>query len=166
MSDPRPGLALRDARDDDFEALLALIGGVFDEYPGCVTDADEMPELRAIASYVREHDGCFWVYEDVADTPPRVVACCGFTAVPGGVELKKLYVDRSARRRGIAAELCQRVEDAARARGAGFVELWSDTRFQDAHRLYRGRGYVDTGETRELHDKSDTVEYYFRLALG
>jgi putative acetyltransferase len=169
VSDVRAGLALRDARDDDFEALLALIGGVFDEYPGCVTDADEMPELRGIASYTRERGGQFWVYEDTrADpgiTPPRLVACCGFTAVPGGVELKKLYVDRSARRRGIAAELCQRVEDAARALGAGFVELWSDTRFHDAHRLYLRRGYQQTGETRALHDKSHTIEHYFRLQL-
>jgi putative acetyltransferase len=162
-----PELFLRDARDDDGPGLLSLIGGVFDEYPGCVTDADEMPELRAIASYVRKGDGRFWVYED-SSTPaaPRVVACVGFTVVSGGVELKKLYVDRSARRRGLGGKLCTLVEDAARARAAGFVELWSDTRFRDAHRLYLGRGYAQTGVTRELHDKSDTVEYYFRLALA
>ena len=154
----------RDARDDDGPALLQLIGGVFDEYPGCVTDPDEMPELRGIASYVAEGQGQFWVVEDEATG--KVVACCGYTQVPGGVELKKLYVDKSARRQGLAARLCERVEDAAREHGAGFVELWSDTRFQDAHRLYQKRGYVKTGATRELHDKSDTVEFYFRLTLA
>ena len=156
-------MIFRDARDDDGAALLALIGGVFDEYPGCVTDPDEMPELRGIASYVREHRGEFWVAEDGSG---RLVACCGYTQVPGGVELKKLYVDKSARRQGVAATLCERVEAAARERGAAFVELWSDTRFLDAHRLYQKRGFVKTGETRELHDKSETVEFYFRLALA
>jgi putative acetyltransferase len=159
-------LAVRDARDDDQDALVALIGGCFSEYPGCVMDLDEMPELRGIASYTRAHGGRFWVVEEHGEGAPRVVACAGFTEVPGGIELKKLYVAKSARRRGLGGRLCALVEGAARERAAGFIELWSDTRFADAHRLYRGRGYRQSEETRELHDKSETVEYHFRLALA
>jgi putative acetyltransferase len=45
------------------------------------------------------------------------------------------------------------------------VELWSDTRFEDAHRLYEGRGYRRGDELRELHDLSGSVEYYYRRSL-
>jgi putative acetyltransferase len=162
---PETMLAVRDARDDDQDALVELIGRCFAEYPGCVMDIDELPELRAIASYSRAHGGRFWVVEEHGEGAPRVVACAGFTEVPGGLELKKLYVSRSARRRGLGGRLCALVEGAARERGAGFIELWSDTRFADAHRLYRGRGYRQSEETRELHDKSATVEYHFRLSI-
>ncbi len=154
---------IRDARDDDAEGLIALIGGVFAEYPGCVLDVDgEIPELRAIATAFRGWGGRFWVAEEGG----RVVGCAGYKARGGaGIELSKLYVALDARRRGLGGALCGLVEGEARARGAAFVELWSDTRFLDAHRLYEGRGYVRGPETRPLHDRSNSIEFYFRLTL-
>jgi putative acetyltransferase len=157
-------LVIRDARDDDAEALISLITGVFDEYAGCVMDVDgELPELRRIASYFREHQGEFWV----ADRAPEVVGCIGYSPAgdPGGVELKKLYVHASERRHGLGGRLLERVESRATARGARFIDLWSDTRFETAHAFYERRGYVRGPTTRELHDKSGTVEYYFRKTL-
>jgi putative acetyltransferase len=157
-------ITIRDARDDDADALIALLGGVFAEYPGCVLDVDaEMPELRAIRSHFAERGGRMWV----AAHGDRVVGSVGFTpsADGRGLELRKLYVHASARRQGLGGRLCALVEDEARRRGAGFVELWSDTRFLDAHRLYAKRGYERGPETRELHDLSATVEYFFRRAL-
>lgn len=169
---------IRDARDDDGPALIAIIGGAFTDYPGCVLDVDgEMPELRAIATSFQRIGGRFWV----AAAGERVLGCVGLspsatpppdlsTPAPPGVELRKLYVDRSQRRAGIGRALCDEVEREARARGAAFVELWTDTRFETAHRLYEARGYVAGtrgGEriTRDLHDQSASVEYYYRLAL-
>src|SRR5262249_59719602 len=68
-------VSFRDAIDADSEALIALIGGVFDEYPGCVMDVDgEMPELRAIASHFRRLEGRFLV----AEREGRVIGCVGF----------------------------------------------------------------------------------------
>ena len=207
---PRSSLPLpliRDARDDDADQLIALIGGVFAEYPGCILDVDgEIPELRAIATAFRDQGGRFWVAEDAA----RVVACVGYkpklsgvappegrvggaapswaagpaggvggaapswAAGPAGpftgpavpVELCKLYVAREGRRRGLGSALCGLVEKEARARNAAYVELWSDTRFLDAHRLYEGRGYVRGPEIRPLHDRSNSLEYHFRLDLA
>jgi putative acetyltransferase len=158
-------LAIRDALDSDAEALISLIGAVFDEYPGCVLDVDgEMPQLRAVATTFRGWGGKVWVVERdgrvvacVACTPARHVARC--------LELRMLYVEQGSRRAGIASSLCDLVEDEARARGAIAVELWTDTRFDTAHRLYERRGYVRGPETRELHDKSDTVEFYYRRSL-
>ena len=153
---------IRDARDEDAAGLIALLGACFAEYPGCILDVDgEIPELRRIATRFSEREGGFWV----AESDGLVVGSVGFLPCDGGVELCKLYVARSARRSGLGGRLCARVEEAARAAGAGFVELWSDTRFAGAHRLYARRGYQCGAHTRELHDSSHTREHYFRFDL-
>jgi len=157
-----PPIRIRPARDDDGPALIVLIERIWDEYPGCVMDVDgEVPELRRIASAHAEGGGAFWIAELEGD----LVGCVGWVprADGAGVELRKLYVAARARRRGLGACLCERVESAARDRA--YVDLWSDTRFEDAHRLYEARGYLRGPHTRELHDRSHTVEYYYHLSL-
>jgi GNAT superfamily N-acetyltransferase len=79
------------------------------------------------------------------------------------MELKSLYVAAPARHAGLGAALAHRVEREARRRGAASVELWTDTRFTDAHRLYERLGYVATGGLRELRDLSGTVELGYAL---
>jgi putative acetyltransferase len=159
-----PDVLIRDAGDADAADLIALIGGCFSEYPGCVMDVDgELPELRAIATAFRAWNGRFWA----AEREGRVVGCVGFTPgkKPGVAELKKLYVEKAARRTGLGATLCTLAEDEARKAGYSRMEMWSDTRFATAHRFYEKRGYQRGPRTRELFDKSDTVEYYFDRAL-
>lgn len=156
-----PAFRLRDVRDDDALDVIELISGVFGEYPGCITDVDgEMAELRALATHFAAAGGGF----RVAERDGRVVGCCGWAPHGELVELKKLYVHRRERGSGLGATLVDEVEELARRRGARAVELWSDTRFTRAHRFYEKRGYR-RGGTRELFDKSDTVEFHFRLEL-
>jgi putative acetyltransferase len=81
------------------------------------------------------------------------------------VLLQKLYVGRSARRQGLGSRLVARVETEAIERGATAIELWTDTRFEPAHRLYERLGYVRNGATRELHDLSNSVEYHYLKEL-
>jgi putative acetyltransferase len=158
------GALVREAVDADAEGLIALIGGVFAEYPGCVLDVDgEMPQLRRIATRYAEWDGRFWV----AEGSEAIVGCIGITGDGGaaagwrGAEIHHLYVAREARRTGLGERLLRLAEGEAWRRGAGFIELWSDTRFLDAHRFYLRRGYILRPETRELHDLSQTVERHF-----
>jgi predicted GNAT family N-acyltransferase len=153
-----PGL--RPVRDEDGPALERLIAGCWAEYPGCVMDVDnEEPWLRAPAAAYSEKKGALWVTRDVT-------ACVGMRPLePGSVELKSLYVSASARRGGLGGRLVRRGERWAREQGAARIELWSDTRFLDAHRLYERLGYVRTGKTRDLHDLSDTTEYFFEKEL-
>ncbi|MCC6556069.1 MAG: GNAT family N-acetyltransferase [Polyangiaceae bacterium] len=127
-----------------------------------------MPELHRPASAFAARGGRFWVAEGEGDPEPRVIGCVGLrpAADGAGVELCKLYVARGARRRGLGSALCGLVEAEAQARGAASVELWTDTRFADAHRLYERRGYQRGPATRELHDLSHTVEYSYRLDLS
>lgn len=154
---------IRDARDDDSDGLIRLIGDCFSEYPGCVLDVEgEAPELISPATWHREAGGRLWV----AEGDGTIVGCVAILPeAERSAELKKLYVSSEARRLGLGARLCGLVEAEARRRGATTVMLWSDTRFEDAHRLYEGRGYERGPDTRELHDASKSVEYYFRRSL-
>jgi putative acetyltransferase len=154
---------LRPVRDDDADTLRKLIGRVYAEYPGCVLEPDGLDaDLDAMASLVATKGGEFWVVERGGE----LVACCGWApAGDGVVELKRLYVGAAARRQGIGRRLVEMVEQAARDRRATAVELWSDTRFAEAHRLYESLGYRRLPETRELHDASNSVEHHFRKQL-
>jgi GNAT superfamily N-acetyltransferase len=62
---------------------------------------------------------------------------------------------------GVAHRLVDMAEDFARAHGAARLRLWSDTRFDRAHRFYEKRGYVRQEGVRELHDLSNSVEYHY-----
>lgn len=154
---------LRDAVDGDAWSLIALIGACWAEYPGCIVDiAGEYPELLAPASHYQRLGGDLWVLPEGA----WVAACVGFC--PGQlrpIELVKLYVAPHRRGRGLGRELVTWVEERAAARGAKGIELWSDTRFLDAHRLYQRMGYTRTGATRALGDLSETTEYAFEKLL-
>ncbi|GGI05478.1 putative glycolipid-binding domain-containing protein [Egicoccus halophilus] len=153
-------LVLRPVRDEDAPRLIALIGAAYDEYPGCVLDLPELDDdLPVPATTAARRGGRWWVLEDEG----RLVGSVGTGALQddGSVELKRLYVAASHRRRGLASLLVGRVEAQAAGVGASRVVLWSDTRFLDAHRLYTGAGFVDTGARRDLHDPSHTTEIEF-----
>lgn len=157
-------IEIRHARDDDAWDLVGLVAGCWSEYPGCVLDVHgEEPDLLEIASAYGRKGGHFWV----AERDGRLVASIGFAPGPdtGSVLLQKLYVARGARRRGLGRRLVALVEAEATARGFDRVELWTDTRFLPAHRLYEGLGYVRNGATRELHDLSHSVEYHYLKEL-
>lgn len=165
MRKPMP--VLRDVRDDDSAALIALIGGCWAEYPGVELHVDaEEPWLRAPASAYSRWDGRMWVVE----LEGSVVACCGVKplgdAQTAGVELKSMYVAAPARRRGIARLLERQVAEAAASRGARWIALWSDTRFVGAHATYRALGYRQLPGERELQDRSSSREYPFRRELA
>lgn len=157
---------LRPARDSDSVALIALITACFDEYDGCVMDVDgEEPWLREPASAYARLGGRLWVY--ALGGPQGPVVACGAVKLGTGdlAELKSLYVAASARRRRLAQTLTAVIEQAARTAGRNRMHLWSDTRFTDAHQLYRQLGYHQLPELRELHDKSNTVEMHFERTL-
>ena len=165
MSPARPDLPrLRPAVDSDSWDVIALIGACWSEYPGCVMDVHgECSDLLAPASTYQRRGGAFWVGVDRCGT---VVATVGWRpASPAVTELERLYVNPRWRRRGLAAVLADLVENTAAGAGAREVELWSDSRFADAHRFYERRGYLRRGPDRELGDLSETREQHYVKAL-
>lgn len=166
MSDAAP-LAIRPGRDTDAEDYIALIGAAWSEYPGCVLDVDaEVPELRALATWFATWDGALFV----AERAGRVVGMVGTRPLPDdapGWEICRLYLDAAERGTGLAQRLLHLVEEHARNQGAERLVLWTDTRFDRAHRFYEKEGYVRQGPIRALDDLSRSVEYrYAKPAQG
>ena len=154
-------IVIRPVRNSDADGLIRLIDACWSAYEGCILDVDaEEPQLRAMRSHFDSLRGEYWVVEDAAG---EVAAAGGWApaACPAGIELHKLYVLAEMRRQGIARGLVGMAEAAARRRGSRFVELWSDTRFLEAHTFYEALGYRRTGKTRDLDDLSNTTEFHF-----
>jgi predicted GNAT family N-acyltransferase/L-amino acid N-acyltransferase YncA len=153
-----PGL--RPVIDDDSEGLIALIGGIWAEYPTIVFDIDgEEPWLRAPAAAYAGR-GELWVVP--APDGGGLLACAGWRPHAEGAELKSLYVAASCRRQGWGRRLVRFIERRAGCRSSREgMRAWSDSRFTDSHQMYERLGYRRTGATRELHDQSATVEFEF-----
>ena len=161
-----PPPPLRPGRDADADGFIALIARCWADYPGCVMDVDgEMPEVRALATYYAARGGALWAAE-------RDGAVAGMVAVRPGAdgdgawEICRLYADPAQHGTGLGHRLLDAAEAHARAHGARRLVLWSDTRFDRAHRFYEKRGYVRAGGIRALGDLSNSLEYGYAKPLG
>lgn len=157
-------MILRAGRDEDAAEFIDLIGACWAEYPGVGLLVDEeVPELRALASYFAAAGGALWVHE----VDGRVAAMAGVKPVGGGVwELCKVYARPALRGTGVAQALVSAAEDFARAAGGAEMVLWSDTNFDRAHRFYEKCGYVRHGGIRALEDASRTLEFGYMKPLS
>ena len=133
----------RQARAADSAAAAAVVRSVYDEY-GFTWDEDGYhSDLRDVESayaafFVAERDG-------------RIVGTAGLSEHGS---LERLYVLPDARGAGAGAALLAAVADEARRRGHARLEIWSDKRFEDAHRLYQREGARIVGE--RVHDDPDS----------
>ena len=153
-------LRLRPTIPEDVPGILKLIGEVYAEYD-CVLDAEgEERHLLEPGPYFRAHGGEFWVVEEDG----TIRATAAVMLHEGSGELKTLYVHPSLRRQGWGRRLTDLAIDFARAAEKRKMILWSDTRFVDAHRLYRSMGFSEMG-IRDLKDSNNTVEYGFEMSL-
>lgn len=150
---------LRAGRDSDATGFITLIGACWSEYPSIVFDVEaEVPELHALASYYAAKGGALWAAEHNA----TIIGMIGTVPHGGNTwEIVRLYVAREWRGAGLAQTLLQTAENHARTRGASRFLLWSDTRFERAHRFYEKHGYLRTGDIRRLHDLSNSREFGF-----
>jgi putative acetyltransferase len=175
---------IRPTLPEDVPGILALVGAIYTEYD-CVFNPElDDPFLLDPGPYFRTTGGEFWVAIPAA-TPVRaettidgrtyigdalqapdsspILATGAVKLHPDAGELKTLYVHPSARRQGLGRTLTEMAIAHARRAGRPRFFLWTDTRFHDAHRLYRGMGFVQFGE-RDLGDSNNSREYGFELA--
>jgi GNAT superfamily N-acetyltransferase len=163
--DTGPRWHVRAGRDSDGQALIALICACWSAYPGIRMDVDrEMPELHALATYYTGHGGALWV----AEADGVVSGMIAVQPLQGRVwEICRVYVDPALHGSGLGHALLNQAERHAIASGAGRLVLWSDTRFDRAHRFYEKRSYVRHGAVRVLNDISNSLEYgYAKLVDG
>lgn len=95
-------------------------------------------EIDRISAYYGERDGGFWV----AVIGDNVLGTFGLErASDEAMELRRMYVDPSARRQGIARQMLQFAEDECRHRRIKRLELSTAEIQQAALALYRNAGY-------------------------
>ncbi len=167
MNSPAP--TIRPATDADSGQVVTLIAACWVQYPGNVLDIQgEEPGLRAVASHYATKGGKFWVATLNFPAGEWVTGCVGVVPMPANPEAQaefvRLYVHPRLRRQRLArrlAVLAEIAETQAKEWQAHTIDLWSDTRFREAHAFYQALGYTPTGETRDLHDLSHSTEYHF-----
>jgi putative acetyltransferase len=100
-------------------------------------------EIDRIPAYYGERQGSFWV----AVLDARIVGMFGLEAAgPGAMELRRMYVDPEARRRGIARSMLAFAEDRCRRVGAREMVLSTSEIQTEALALYRAAGYRELRE--------------------
>lgn len=159
MSEP----VIRPATDADGAAIGTVLAAVFTEYPGCLYEPDEFPELAAVASHYAAADGRIWVVTHGL----QLSGCCAVfrTAAADSFELSKVYLLPDMRGRGLATRMIDAAATLAVSRGAARLELFTDTRFTDAHRFYERLGFTRLPGERFLGDTSSSWEFHYERRL-
>ena len=178
---PRSEGGIRLATGRDSPAVAELVRVIYDEFGFPWDPGDSQADLYDLAGhYLAQGDG-FWV----GSVDGAVVGCIGlrcFPAVPGATgavvtlagerriagcdgALTRLYVSGHARRRGLGTGLLAAAVAEARRRRCRALELWSDKRLVDAHRLYDRLGARPVGE-RVIHDPDRCEEWGLILELA
>lgn len=171
---------IRTFRTGDEDGVVAVVRTVYDEYGFTWDASDYCADLYDLAAHYGGSRRGFWVAEDAEG----IRGCAGletFDPVPGpegalvpgeglprlggsDCGLLRLYVHPLARGRGIGSALFERVIAEALARGRRRMEIWSDKRLLDAHRLYEKRGAVRVAE-RICDDPDESPEWGMLLRL-
>ena len=148
-------MSVRRAASADADAIAGVVRAVYDEH-GFTWDAGGYhADLEDAAAH---YGGAFWV----AELDGEIVGTVGLELGPEGVgglagcdcSLERLYVLDRARGRGIGSALLRAVLDEARAHGRRRMAIWTDKRFEDAHRLYERVGASVAAE--RVHDDPDS----------
>ncbi len=156
----QPGLA--PATQADVPAVIALIGRVFAEYGFVYDPATEVPDLLAFDAHYAPPDGAFFVVRHDGG----IIGSVGVEKLGReGAELHRLYLDAGWRGRGLGQQLVDVVLGWCRAQGLARLTLWSDTRFDRAHRLYTRLGFRQVGERTLVGDVNQTREYRFERGV-
>jgi GNAT superfamily N-acetyltransferase len=123
----------------------------------------EMPEYRGLASYYAGQGGALWA----AEADGQIVGMIATQPLPDGAwEICRVYVLPARHGGGLGHRLLDVAEAHALAAGAARLVLWSDTRFDRAHRFYEKRSYVRSGPVRVLADISNSLENGFANAVN
>ena len=124
-------------------------------------------EIDRIAAYYDEKDGGFWVAVEGA----RIVGMFGLERLSDdAMELRRMYVDPDAQRRGIARKMLGFAEDECRRRNVARLELSTSELQGPALSLYQNAGYALMREETAVAESNKTVgaglrRFYFSKAL-
>jgi GNAT superfamily N-acetyltransferase len=154
----RTALSVRAAASADAPGVVQLIGRVYTEYGFVYVPEVEVPDLFRFDQHYAPPRGTFFVVRE----DDVIVGSVGVERLDdGSAELHRLYLDARLRGRGTGRALVEAVLDWCRTQKIRRLILWSDTRFDQAHRLYERMGFQRTGERVLPDDLNQTREYGF-----
>src|SRR4051812_5676932 len=134
-------MRIRPATNRDREAITNVVFSVLQEYglrpDPATTDAD----LADIEGNYASRGGSFDVVEDEAPTH-AIIGCVGLFRVEASTcELRKMYLLREHRGRGIGSELLRHAIDSARRLGFSRMTLETASVLTEAIALYKRHGF-------------------------
>lgn len=160
---PSPEPLIVPATVADVPGVVALIGRVYGEYGFVYEPRVELPDLFDFDAHYVPPRGAFFVTR----AGGTIVGSIGVERLDDrAAELHRLYLDTGLRGRGTGRALAETALAWCRAQGLDHAILWSDTRFDLAHRLYARMGFARTAERVVPDDANETREYRFERRVG
>jgi DNA-binding MarR family transcriptional regulator/GNAT superfamily N-acetyltransferase len=162
LSEPGTDYVLRDPRPGDMGWVVHRHGALYAREYGWNTEFEALV-ADIVARYLREHDArterC-WIAE-CAGTPVGSVLVVRHDAQTA--KLRLLYVDASARGRGIGRRLVDEAIAFAAAVGYRRMVLWTNAALVDAGRLFAEAGFeLLTEQPEQLFGKPQVSQLWAR----
>ena len=147
-------------KGDDLH-IRDVIHTVYDEY-GFTWEADGYnSDTEDVQAHYIDQAGAFWVMELDGD----IIATGGLMPISSDrCELWRLYLKAEHRGKGYGASLYKHILEFAKNQGYKEMEIWSDVKLTDAHRLYEKLGATYIGQ-RICNDPDKSTENGFMMAL-
>lgn len=155
---------IREATDEDGEALLALLAKSWSAYDGCGFEAADHPLLGRPASHFAERDGQLWLVMH----GDEIAGSLGLArhARPKAFELSLICLEETLRGQGLAAALLAGADAFAATSGGESLTVWIDTRLVDGVRFLERQGFVREPGIRRRHDGSEALDAHFSRAVA
>lgn len=170
----------RPAAVADTEGVCRVIKAVYDEY-GFSWDPDDYHwDLYNLKEayfdlgnefYVAELGGeivgtaALDLFAQIEGQAQQMTQFEGYVRIAGcDCSLERLYVHPNGRRLGVGRTLTEIIINRAKELNRSCMEIWSDKKFVDAHRLYAKLGAVVVGE-RICDDPEESPEWGLCLPL-
>lgn len=149
--------AIRPATEDDIPRLIDIIRETIESY-GYIFELEfELPDFLNYNGFYGTGKGELYVIVDGGQ-----VVGCGALKLNGEIPyLSRIYVDERYRGKGYGKAIVVHLMDRNTELGHSELELWSDTLFRTAHKLYERLGYRFTGRIRPLGDVNNCFEYHY-----
>lgn len=173
-------MIIRTWREEDGAEPARIVRAVFDEYGFSWDEDDYCADLYDVKAHYIDRGHRFWVaeydgavigtgalelFEEIPSSESDTVDHGGKIRVAGAdCSLERLYVHPEARGLGAGSALFRQTIEEARALGRRRMEIWSDKKLENAHRLYGHFGAQVVGE-RICDDPDESPEWGLRLEL-
>lgn len=173
-------LKIRPATQGDVLLVTSVIKEVYDEYHFTWDPDDYHADLYDLKAYYFDLGHRFWLaevdglavatcalelFQTLPGTPGEIIDVDGQRRIGGSdCSLQRLYVRPSARKGGVGGALLAETLKEARHQGKLQMEIWSDKRFEAAHRLYQRLGASVVGD-RVCDDPDESPEWGLALPL-